>query len=123
MVRILSLDLGMKRTGVAFFDEQTNIPLPLTTLVHADDHDLVQQIIALARVRSVDRLLVGLPLLPSGTEGSQAKWVHTIVEQLTTNGFTVSLLDERFSTPIDHKSDPDAFAALNLLQIAIKRGI
>lgn len=123
MTRILALDLGKRRTGVAYFDDAVGIPLPLATLVAAGDEELTRQIIALARERKVDRLLVGLPLLPSGAEGSQATWTRTIVRILTDCGYAVSLLDERYSTPRGKAADPDALAALNLLQTAIQRGI
>jgi RNase H-fold protein (predicted Holliday junction resolvase) len=64
----------------------------------------------------VDRLIIGLPLLPSGKEGAQAQHVRGIAETLEKSGIAVTLLDERYSSPRTKSADPDAAAALNLLQ-------
>jgi len=115
MARILAIDVGTKRTGVAYLDEATNVPLPLDTLHHSSVADLLSQLAALIETRHIDRLIVGLPLLPSGEEGAQAQLVLSIVEQMKARGWPVTLKDERYTTPRTKSADPDAIAALNLL--------
>ncbi|MFH1444200.1 MAG: Holliday junction resolvase RuvX [Candidatus Peregrinibacteria bacterium] len=114
MTRILAIDIGTKRTGVAYLDEETDIPLPLTTLKHTSTEELLEMLSALIKERRIDRLIVGLPLLPSGDEGAQVHYVREITEQMQERGWSVELRDERYTTPRTHTGDPDAIAALNL---------
>lgn len=115
MARLLALDIGTKRTGVAFLDEEVNIPLPLSTLHHTDTEELLSQVSSLITERRIDELIVGLPLLPSGAEGAQARLVRAVAQQMQSRGWRVTLKDERYTTPRGKTADPDAIAALNLL--------
>lgn len=115
MARFLALDIGTKRTGVAFLDEDIQIPLPLETLHHNSVSSLLEQLATLIAERHIDQLIVGLPLLPSGEEGAQSTLVRSIAEQMQSRGWHVSFKDERYTTPRGKSADPDAIAALNLL--------
>lgn len=115
MARILALDIGTKRTGVAFLDEDIAVPLPLSTIQHRSVSDLLSQVAALMQERKIDRLIVGLPLLPSGERGKQARLVEEVAERMQERGWTVTLKDERYTSPRGKTDDPDAIAALNLL--------
>jgi len=115
MARLLALDIGTKRTGVAYLDEDTGVPLPLATIHHASVEALLLQIATLVHERNIDRLIVGFPLLPSGQEGAQSDFVRSVAEQLEERGWPVTLKDERYTTPRGKSADPDAIAALNLL--------
>lgn len=122
-MNVLALDLGKKRTGVAFYDDATGIPLPLDALVTENEEDLLQCVRALARERHIEHLVIGLPLLPSGLEGAQARWVRSVSERLKGGDFRIHLLDERYTTPRSKVTDKDASAAVFLLQSAVQRGI
>jgi len=118
-MRILALDIGMRRTGVAFVDEDIGVPLPLDTLRHTSRSSQIRAIEELIRERRAERIIIGLPLLPSGEEGAQAKFVLSIVASLEKAGVEITLLDERYTNKRGNTGDPDAFAAWNLLQTAI----
>ena len=118
-MRLLALDIGSKRTGIAYFDDETSIPLPLTTLAHGSDDALVAAILSLAEERKIDRVIAGLPLLPSGRIGSQAKAAEKLVETLRKKGLDVFFLDERYTSGT--QKDADAHAALSLLQTYLER--
>lgn len=119
-MRILAFDIGKRRTGVAFLDEATGVPLPLDTLKHASTGMLLEQIVSLITARKIDRVIVGLPLLLSGKEGSQAAFVRSVAEKIHLSGTPVTFLDERYSNDRGIPRDKDAFAAWNLLQTAHK---
>lgn len=121
MSRILALDIGTKRTGAAYMDEETGVPLPLPTLHHTSAALLLEQVAALIAERHIDTLIVGLPLLPSGAEGAQARLVRSIADQMSARGWNVTLKDERYTTPRHTTGDPDAVAALQLLLDAIPK--
>lgn len=123
-MRILALDVGMRRTGVAYLDDMTGIPLPLDTISHSSEEDLIQRLRMLIDERGIDRVIIGLPLLPSGKEGSQSAVSRSIGQRLADAGLSVEYRDERHTTPrISHhkhalqarKIDGDAAAAYVLL--------
>ena len=123
-MRTLALDIGRKKTGVAYLDDATGIALPLDTLHHTSSDEMLRDIRTLVRDRRIDVLVVGLPKLPSGDEGQQATFVRSQVPSLEALGVRVELRDERYTTPkrSGHKHtiapseyDGDAAAACALL--------
>lgn len=123
-MRYLSLDVGTRRTGVAWLDDSVGIPLPLNTLTHASENELVEAVMEIVQVRKIDRVIVGLPLLPSGEEGAQTKISRTIGDAIGVKGVAVQYADERYTTAGGkaHKHtvsqsefDGDAAAACELL--------
>lgn len=125
----LALDIGMRRTGCAFADDQTGIPLPLTTLHHTSVEELLTQLQSLIASRRIHHLVIGLPLLPDGSAGEQAAWVRGVADRLSSLGLSHTLLDERYSTdPLKPRGkgqsqdyDRDAAAACALLAIYLQR--
>ncbi|MGC9949596.1 MAG: Holliday junction resolvase RuvX [Bryobacteraceae bacterium] len=97
--RILALDLGKKRIGLAISD-----PLGLTaqglpnlerTTKRADLAELVRHV----QERDVALILIGNPINMSGVEGRQSAWVREFAEALTVRaGRPVRLWDERLTT-------------------------
>lgn len=114
-MKLLALDLGTKRTGVAFLDEDARVPVALETLVHASLDELQERVIELIKRKRIDRVIIGLPLLPSGSEGKQAKLVRAFSRMISEEGYRVELRDERYTTPRNPPFDADAAAALALL--------
>lgn len=115
-MNILALDIGKRRTGVAFMSDSTQVPLPLETIAHTTEQQLILRVQAIVTERAVDRLLVGLPLLPDGTEGEQAQYVRAVTEQLQNFVPSVQFLDERYTTvsvrskkTLRHSPPPSAY--------------
>ncbi|PIR48814.1 Holliday junction resolvase RuvX [Candidatus Peregrinibacteria bacterium CG10_big_fil_rev_8_21_14_0_10_55_24] len=118
---VLALDIGTKRTGVACADSSTGVAVVLPTLLHDAPEELVEAVCRLADERKVQELVVGLPLLPSGERGAQARLVEEVVQALKERGLQVSVLDERFSSPRGPSQDPDAEAACTMLLTYFQR--
>lgn len=98
MGRILALDPGSKRVGVAVSD-----PLHLTAQPHgslpAAAEDLDGLLKDLAAELDVERIVVGLPVSLDGREGEAARRARTFAAWVgQTTGLPVDLHDERFST-------------------------
>ena len=100
MTRLLGIDLGERRVGLAIADGSGGRAQPLMTVVRSggDEADLA----ALARIvdqHGVAEIVVGLPLEASGAEGPQAaltrRWVEAVAGRL---GLPVSFRDERLSS-------------------------
>ena len=130
-MRIMALDIGKRRTGVAYLDQDVGIALPLDTIHHKTTEELFLALTPLLQQRRVERLVLGLPLLPSGEEGEQSRYVRGIGEHMATLGVPVEYRDERYSTPsftsakaLRHSPPPgqydgDAAAACSLLSTFI----
>jgi len=96
-MRIIGLDLGERRIGVAAAEKETRIAIPVSTL--SVDGDAVEAIAMLVEEQRADELVVGLPLSMSGAMGPQAQRVMSIVEELEERlSIPVRTWDERLTT-------------------------
>jgi putative transcription antitermination factor YqgF len=122
-MRILALDIGLRRTGVAFADAAHGIPLPLATLRHASFQGLAEQVRSLVEARHITHIVVGLPLLPSGDVGEQVTLVRQAMAEFSLpSTVTIDELDERFTTLKGAGiTDPDAEAACQILTTYLAR--
>jgi putative Holliday junction resolvase len=99
-VRVLGLDLGSKRVGVAVSDRSGTIATPLLVLQRTgsldEDH---RRIAALVAEEEAERVVVGLPLSLDGSMGPAAKGAVAEAEALATVvGVPVETYDERLTT-------------------------
>jgi putative Holliday junction resolvase len=97
--RILALDLGKKRIGLAISDPlgvtAQGLPNLDRTNKRADLAELVRQV----QERNVGLILIGNPLNMSGVEGRQSEWVREFADELAQRaGRPVRLWDERLTT-------------------------
>jgi putative Holliday junction resolvase len=98
-MRVMGLDVGEQRTGVALSDLMGWLASPLTVLRCSSRETEMEAIAELARKHNVDRVIVGYPRSLNGTVGPQAQSVDRYVEQLRTHlEVPVMLWDERLST-------------------------
>ncbi len=114
-MKLIALDVGERRTGVALFDSQIDFVIPLDTIHHLSDDELFEAVGHILQQRSVHDVVIGLPLLLSGVEGSQARYAKQFGAQLVSQGYNVSFIDERFTTDRHTPSDGDAKAACIVL--------
>ncbi|MBT4120283.1 MAG: Holliday junction resolvase RuvX [Candidatus Peribacter sp.] len=120
-MRILGLDIGLRRTGVAFADSTDDILFSLETIQHKSEEELIEAIQNIVAEKSIEEVVLGLPLLLSGEEGSQAKIVVNIQEKLKNEGISCSVLDERYTTPKAGDMDKDAASACEILALWLQR--
>ena len=98
-MRILALDVGERRTGVAMSDLLGWLATPLTVLKCASREDELASIVELVRIHQVERVIVGFPRSLDGSVGPQARRVERYVERLRPRlSVPVELWDEQFST-------------------------
>lgn len=100
MARILSLDVGDKRIGVALSDPGGILASPLTIIERTGSEQKVfNTILKIVREREAERIIIGLPRLMSGVIGSQAEKVQSFVEALKSHtDIPIELRDERLTT-------------------------
>lgn len=121
MAFLLALDIGNRRTGVAFADEKSGFVMALETLRHNSEDSLLDQVNALVKRRGISELIIGLPRLPQGGDGSQARKISMLAERLERElSLKVILVDERYTSfPREKGIDTDAQAACALLSVVL----
>lgn len=98
-MRIMGLDLGERRVGVALSDTLGMTAQPHSTLEITGDRMLSQAIKRLAAEHGVTRIVVGYPLNSDGTVGLRAQRVDRIARVLANEThLPVEKIDERFTS-------------------------
>jgi len=98
-VRILGLDIGSKRIGVAVSDELGYTAQPVETIQSKGMEADLDRIATLVRQFNAEEIVVGLPLNMNGTEGPEAKKVRMLIEKIAAKiDIPVREWDERLST-------------------------
>ena len=129
-LRLLCLDVGERRIGLAVSDPNGLIATPLGFIERTGLRRDIASVLEHARERQAEGIVVGLPLSLNGRVGPQAKKVRAFLKALRgKTDLAVDTADERFSTaeaerllsqagrqPSRHKGDVDAAAAAIILQ-------
>ncbi len=98
-MKIMAVDLGLVRTGLAISDELELLASPIGTVTERDLNVLANKIAAMASAQGAGALVVGLPRNMDGSKGESAERAEAFAEQLRTlTGLPVSLWDERLTT-------------------------
>lgn len=99
MPRILAVDWGERRVGLAVCDPTGTLASGLETREVRSAADAVEQVAGAAREVEADSIVVGLPLLLSGERGSAAIAAEKFAEGLAAaTGLPVSTWDERLTS-------------------------
>jgi putative Holliday junction resolvase len=97
--RILALDLGRRRIGLALSDELHLTAQGLETLERTNLRQDLDRLAGVARERGVALFLMGNPMHLDGSEGRQSAWVREFAGKLEARtGLPVRLWDERLTT-------------------------
>lgn len=98
-MRILSVDLGDARTGLAVCDAGERLASPVGTLFQRDREKLLSQVAEAVREQRAELVVVGHPRNMDGTRGESARKAEVFAERLRQEtGLTVELWDERLTT-------------------------
>ncbi|MDP3723674.1 MAG: Holliday junction resolvase RuvX [Candidatus Omnitrophota bacterium] len=98
-MRILGLDMGTRRIGVALSDALGLTAQPLTVLVRTTSSEDLAAVEAMVAHHHVDAVVVGLPLTLRGQRGPQAQQVMAFAETLRRRlSVPIHLVDERLTT-------------------------
>jgi putative Holliday junction resolvase len=120
-VKVLALDYGSARTGVAVSDPTGTVARPLEVVERAASDAGLARILQLAQAEDVQRIVVGLPVTLRGERGRQAEETERFVERLrAATDLPVESFDERFTTALARQAGhtraaEDAVAAAHLL--------
>jgi putative holliday junction resolvase len=120
-MRVLALDYGAARTGVAVCDESATIARPLTVVARVETDAGFADLVRVIDDHDPDLVVVGLPVPLSGGDNAQSRRVRAFVSRLRKRLATpVETYDERFTTTIAQerggRASLDARAAALLLE-------
>ena len=126
--RLMGVDYGESRIGVALSDPLGIMATPLTIVSRTRENKDIIALLDIAAENDVARIIIGLPLSMDGSQGPQAEKVKTFAEELARNtDIPIEFKDERLSTvvakdlvqkarKVDRKTRYDAAAAALILQ-------
>src|SRR5262245_57718756 len=98
-VKVLALDYGLARTGVAVSDPTGTVARPRGVVERASGQAGLAHVIELAKAEQAERIVVGLPITLGGVAGEQAAETERFVEALrSASDLPVDTFDERFTT-------------------------
>jgi putative Holliday junction resolvase len=119
-LKILALDYGSARTGVAVSDPTGTVARPVTTVERAATDAGFAKLIAVIEAEEPEIVVVGLPLTLRGEHGEQARVTEEFVERLRgAIDAPVETFDERFTSVL--ADGDDARAAAHILTGYLER--
>jgi putative Holliday junction resolvase len=117
-VKVMALDYGSARTGVAVSDPTGTLARPLGVVERAGTESGLAELARLIGEEAVERVVVGLPLTLSGSRGEQVAETERFADELrTVVEVPVEFFDERFTTDLAQRT-PQAAAAVDALAAA-----
>ena len=121
-MKIVAVDYGSARTGVAVSDPTGTLAKPIGVIERAGTEAGLESLVELIVSEGAERVVVGMPLTLRGEVGEQARETERFVDQLRQAvDVPVEGFDERFTTdlaeqdPGNRNLPPDARAAAHLL--------
>ena len=119
-MKVLALDYGSARTGVAVSDPTGTLARPLEVVENASAPPGLKHLAELVEREAVEQIVVGLPVTLRGERGAQAEETEAFVSALSAvTEVPIESFDERFTTKLAEaqpsEAAPDAVAAAHLL--------
>lgn len=107
MGRLLAIDYGRKRCGIAVTDPLRIVATGLTTVATAGLNDFVKKYVG---QEQVDAIIVGLPRTVQGEESESMRYIRPGIQRLrqALPGVKVEFFDERFTSVLAHRSMLDS---------------
>ena len=119
-MKVLALDYGSARTGVAVSDESGTLATPLTTIERIGSPTGMATLLAIVDAERPGLIVVGLPRTPSGQRGSQAGASTAFAGRLRARvEVPVELEDERYTTTIAQRTGRSATSGLDARAAAV----
>ena len=98
MGRLLAIDYGARRVGLALSDPLKMIASPYRTIINKNNTILIEEIERIIATEDVELTIMGLPLGMAGQKTEQTKKVEEFVDKLTDRGIIIKYEDERWSS-------------------------
>jgi len=102
-MKVLGVDYGEKRTGIAISDDLGLIANPIKTITETNKTCLINEILQIIKENNIEKVIVGKPLNMNGTEGMRVQKTIEFADDLEKQAkIHVELIDERLTTVTAH---------------------
>ena len=102
-MKVLGVDYGQRRTGIAVSDDLNLIASPLKTISHNNKKLLINEMLQIIKEYDIKKIVVGKPLNMNGTQGKSAQQAIDFAKELEqAANIEVELIDERLTTVSAH---------------------
>ena len=98
MGRLLAIDYGTRRVGLALSDPLKMIASPYRTIINEGNSKLIMEIERIIVTEDVEQTIIGLPLGMAGQITEQTKKVEEFADKLIARGIAIEYEDERWSS-------------------------
>ena len=119
-MRVIALDYGRARTGLAVSDATGTLARPVGVVQRVRSKAGLAELVRRIKELEAERVVVGMPISLNGRRGRQAGETQAFVDELRAAcGVPVETMDERFTTAMAMRlngTDDDAVAAAHLLK-------
>lgn len=96
MYKIMALDIGTKRIGIALSDYLQVIAIPHSTIPRIPENKAIESILGIARENRVEKIVIGVPINMDDTYGPQAQDCIEFSQKIL--GFDIIQEDERLTS-------------------------
>ena len=97
--RLLGIDPGKKRVGLAISDENKLVSTPLKTIIKKNNSDLIKEIKTIVEENNIKGIVIGNPINMDGTKGPSAQSANDFAKYLSNSiSISVTMWDERLSS-------------------------
>ena len=97
--RILGIDYGNRRVGIAISDELQLTAQPHKLLIRENDENLISDIKEIIHSHNIEKIVIGLPVLLDGSHSSQTKKTRKFISRIRqSSDLPIEKWEERFST-------------------------
>lgn len=104
-MRVISVDLGLARTGIAAGDTAFHFASPITVINEYNEEKLIDKICQTAKAENAEKIVVGLPKNMDGSEGERAVKCREIAQKIAEkSGIPIIMQDERCTTVSAHNA-------------------
>lgn len=98
-MRMLGIDFGLKRVGLAVCDPTQTLVSPLKTIVRTTRNALFDELLDILERESIEAVIVGLPLAMDGSDTMTTRQAHNFAESLgRRTDLPIHLMDERLTS-------------------------
>ncbi len=121
-MKIIALDWGTKRIGVAVGDTESRIPFPRDFIL--SDDKSISAVEQLFHAENAQKIVLGIPRKLDGTEGDSATKVRSFAQQIRKKlGCEVDFVDERFSSTVAQRMIHEGALAKHKRQATLRHEV
>ena len=98
MMKVIGIDFGLSKVGLAISDPSGIIALPLKVLRYKDKKDLLSELQGISKEKNVNKFVIGYPISMNYKENEMTKIIDSFKQDMENLDFEVILEDERLSS-------------------------